>query len=50
MIRCELRILKSEKLTDLPVMQSAKFQIVINFKSGLTMPATVLALADRVIG
>ena len=48
------RILKGAKVAELPVVQSSKLELVINAATGrmlgITVPPSLLAIADEVIG
>jgi ABC-type uncharacterized transport system substrate-binding protein len=50
---CVARIIKGAKPSDLPVMQPAKFELVVNVRTAkalrLEIPAKVLALTDKVV-
>ena len=47
------RVLAGEKAGDLPVVRSAKIELIVNLKTaqalGLTVPPSILARADEVI-
>jgi putative tryptophan/tyrosine transport system substrate-binding protein len=48
-----VKLLRGTKVADIPVEQPSKFALVINLKTanamGITVPATLVARADKVI-
>jgi putative tryptophan/tyrosine transport system substrate-binding protein len=53
MVRQVIKLFRGSKVTDIPVEQASKFELVINLKTakamGVTVPETLLARADKVI-
>ena len=51
--RSVIQLLRGTKVADIPVEQATKFELAINLKTasamGITVPATLVARADRVI-
>jgi putative ABC transport system substrate-binding protein len=49
-----VQLFRGSKVADIPVEQATKFELVINLKTanamGITVPATLVARADKVIG
>ena len=53
MPRQVVQLFRGTKVADIPVEQASKFELVINLKTanalGITVPATLVARADKVI-